>query len=52
MSLSTFPSVLQFADINAVYKKDSQYEKRNYWYISVAPNLSKIFKNLLYEQIS
>ena len=47
ISSSTFPSILTLAD-----KKDSRYEKSNYRPISVLPNLSKIFENVLYDQIS
>ena len=32
-----------------LYKKDSRYEKSNYRSISVLSNLSKIFKNVLYD---
>ena len=39
-------------DITPVYKKDSRYEKSNYRPISVLPNISKIFENVLYDQIS
>ena len=49
---SIFPSILKLADIIAVYKKDSRYEKSNYRSVSVLPNLFKIFENVLYEQIS
>ena len=52
ISSSTFPSILKLADIIPVYKKDSLYEKSNYRPISVLPNLSKIFENVLYDQIS
>ena len=48
----TFPSILKLADIISVYKKDSRYEKSNYRSISVLRNLSKIFENVLYDQIS
>ena len=51
ISSSTFPSILKLADIIPVYKKDSRYEKSNYRPISVLPNLSKIFENVLYHQI-
>ena len=47
--LSAFPSILKLADIIPVYKKDSPYEKSNYRPISVLPNLSKIFENVLYD---
>ena len=48
--MSTFPSIL--ADIIPVCKKDSRYEKSNYWPIGVVPNLPKIFGNVLCDQIS
>ena len=50
-SSSTFPWILKLADITAVYKNDSRYEKGNYRPISFLPNLSKIFENVLYDQI-
>ena len=49
ISSSTFPSIIKLADITPVYKKDSRYEKSNYRPISVLPNLSKIFENVLYD---
>ena len=51
ISSSTFPSILKLADIIPVYKKDSRYEKSSCRPISVLPNLSKIFENVLYNQI-
>ena len=52
ISLSTFPSILKLADMTPVYKKDPRYEKTNCQSISVLPNLSKIFENVLYEPFS
>ena len=52
ISSSTFSSILKLADIIPVYKKDSRYEKSNYRPISVLLNLSKIFENVLCDQIS
>ena len=52
MSSSTFPAILKLADIIPLYKKDSRQEKSNYRLISVLPNLSKTFENVLYDQIS
>ena len=52
ISSSTFPSILKLADITPVYKEDSRYQESNYQPISALPNLSKIFKNVLYDQIS
>ena len=52
ISSSNFLSILKLTDIIPVYKRDSRYEKSNYRPISVLPNLSKIFENVLYDQIS
>ena len=52
ISLSSFPSILKLADITPAYKKHSWYEKSYYQPISALPNLSKIFENILYHQIS
>ena len=52
ISSPTFPSILKLADIIPVYKKNSRYEKSKYRPISAPPNLSKIFENVLYDQIS
>ena len=51
---STFLSVLELLElvhVNPVYKKDSRYQKSNYWPVSVFHILSKIVKNVLYNQI-
>ena len=52
ISSSTFPSILKLADIIPEYKRNSRNEKSNYRPIRVLPNLSKIFENALYGQIS
>ena len=52
ISSPNFPSILKLADIIRIYKKDSPYEKSKYWPISVLSSLSKIFENVLYDQIS
>ena len=49
---STFLSVLELVHVNPVYKKDSRYQKRNYWPVAVLHILSKIVKNVLYNQIT
>ena len=49
ISSSIFPSILKVADIIPVYKKGSRCEKGNYRPISVLPDLSKIFENVLYD---
>ena len=52
ISSSTLRSILKLAGVIPVYKKDSRYEKSNFRPISVLPNLSKIFENVLCDQIS
>ena len=52
ISSSTFPSILKLAGITAVYKKDSRYGKSNYRPISVLPSLSRVFENIVNDQIS
>ena len=52
VSLCASRSILKLAGITPVYEKDLQYEKSNYRLIKAAPNLSKIFENVLYDQIS
>ena len=47
--LSTFPSVPKLSDTIPVYKKGSRYKKSNGRPISVLPNLSKLFENVLYD---
>ena len=51
ISLSTFTSNQKLADIYPVYNKNLRYEKSNYRPINVLPILSKIFENVLYDQI-
>ena len=43
INLTTFPSVLKLADVTPL--------QSNYWPISVLPNQSTIFENILYSQI-
>ena len=43
---------LKFSDITAAYKKNSRNDKTNYCPVSILPDLSKVFENILYKQIS
>ena len=47
-----FQKNLKFADITPPHKKNSRNDKTNYCPISILPNLSKVFENILYKQIS
>ena len=44
--------MLNYADITPVFKKDDVADKSNYRPISIFPNFSKIFKKMIYNQIS
>ena len=52
IDLSNFPKNLKFADITPAYKNNSSNEKINYRPVSILPNLSNVFENILYKQIS
>ena len=52
IDLTNFPKNLKSADITPAYKKNSRNDKTNYRPISILPNLSKVFENILYKQIS
>ena len=47
-----FPKNIKFGDIKPTYKKSSRNDKTNYHPVSILPNLSEVFENILYKQIS
>ena len=47
-----FPDSLKLADITPVYKKDETTNKENYRPVSVLPLISKIFEQIIYDQLS
>ena len=47
-----FPDGLKFADITPVHKKDETTNKENYRPVSVLPLISKIFEQIIYDQLS
>ena len=47
-----FPSELKMADVIPIFKKGDPFEKANYWSISLLPSLSKVYKKLIYQQLS
>ena len=51
MDKDVFPNELKQADVKPIYKKDSRNEKENYRPVSILPNLSKIFKRCMYDQL-
>ena len=46
-----FPSVLKFADVIPVFKKDCKNSKDNYRPISILKNISKVYERILFKQI-
>ena len=49
---SVFPAALKLANITPVSKKASENSKENYRFVSILPNVSKIFERLLFRQIN
>ena len=47
-----FHNELKEADIESVHKKKSKFSKENCRSISILPNISKVYKRCLYDQIS
>ena len=47
-----FPSTMKLADIIPVFKKNERSIKENYRPVSILPIFSKIFENILQDQIS
>ena len=47
----TFPDELKIADIVPVFKKEDPNDKTNYRPISLSLVISKIFENVLYQQV-
>ena len=52
IDLLNFRKNLKFADIAPAYKKNSRSDKINCRPVSILPNLSKVFENIHYKQIS
>ena len=48
---SLFPEQLKYADVKAIFKKDSRNDKINYRPVSILSNISKIYERLLYKQL-
>ena len=49
--LSTLPTVIKYADVTPVYKKDVKTDKVNYRPISILPILNKVYERLMYNRI-
>ena len=52
LEVGEFPSGMKLANVTAVDKKGSQYDKGSYRPLSILPNLSKVFEICLHKQIS
>ena len=42
---------MKYADVIPVHKQNTKTEKENYHPVSILPNLSKVYKKLMYNQI-
>ena len=49
--LSTLPTVMKYANVTPVYKKDVETDKVNYRPISILPILNKVYERLMYNRI-
>ena len=47
-----FPDELKLANVTPLYKKSDREDKTNYRPISVLPSLSKVYKKILYKQLT
>ena len=47
-----FPDELKHADVIPIHKKNEKCNKTNYRPVSILTNISKIYKKLLYDQLS
>ena len=49
---SSYPSLLNKADMAHVHKKDSKSEKNNHRPVSIFSNISKVYERIMFKQIS
>ena len=51
LSSSQYPNGLKYADVTPVFREDDKSDKSNYRPISILPNLSKVYKQIIQNQI-
>ena len=51
LSSSQYPNGLKYADVTPVFKKNDKSDKNNYRPISILPNLSKVYEQIMQNQI-
>ena len=51
LSCSTFPTVMKYAEVTPIHKKDDKNDKENYHPINILSNLCKVYERLMYNQI-
>ena len=51
LSCATFPTLMKYADVIPIHKKDDKTDKENYRPISILPNLSNVYERLMDNQI-
>ena len=47
-----FPDSLKLANVTPVFKKEEPFDKSNYRLVSILPVLSKVYENIIYNQLS
>ena len=47
LSSLQYPNGLKYADVTPVFKKDDKSDKSNYRPISILPNLSKVYEQIM-----
>ena len=51
LACATFPTSMKYSDVIPIQKTDDKTDKENYRPISILPNLRKVYKRLMYNQI-
>ena len=45
LSCSTFPTVMKYAEVTPIHKKDDKNDKENYHPINILSNLCKVYES-------
>ena len=49
--MTTFPAPFKFADVSPIFKSDDNMNKGNFRFVSILSILSKLYENVLNEQM-
>ena len=50
-TIGEYPNELKHADIASVHKKEDKCDKTDYFLVSMLPNISKIYKKIIHNQL-